>query len=106
MVLLEAAFFKKPAVATVSGGIPEAVLDKKTGLLVPEGNVDALAKTLTLILSDPNLRENLGQNAYQRVMEEFTWEAATKKLLAMYQHTARSKDELPKEKRTTAKYSI
>ena len=86
MVFLEAALFKKPAVGTWSGGIPEAVIDGKTGLLVKPEDVEALKNALRLLLTNEELARKLGENAYKRVMAEFTWEKATIKFLKMYEN--------------------
>ena len=85
IVFLEAALFKKPSVGTWSGGIPEAVIDRQTGLLVPEGDINALKEAIQLLLTDPKLYEELGSNAYMRVIKEFTWNKATNRLIDMYQ---------------------
>jgi glycosyltransferase involved in cell wall biosynthesis len=85
MVFLEAGLFKKPSIGTWCGGIPEAVLHEKTGILVPQSNVKALKDAIQLLLTNDDLAEKLGQNAYDRVVSEFTWEKATLRLLKMYQ---------------------
>jgi len=84
IVFIEAGFFKKPSVGTWSGGIPEAVLDKQTGILVPEGDVIALKNAIELLLTNRDLAKELGINAYNRVISEFTWEKATSRLLEMF----------------------
>ncbi len=88
MVFLEAGFFAKPSVGTLSGGIPEAVVDGRTGLLVRQRDVAALAEKISLILDSPELGKSLGTNARERVLAEFTWEQATNRFLRMYSTTA------------------
>ena len=85
MVFLEAAFFARPAVGTRSGGIPEAVVDGETGLLVDQDDVEDLGSKIVTLLSDRNLAERLGANARERVLSSFTWEKATEKFMDMYQ---------------------
>ena len=85
MVLLEAAACGRPAVASRVGGIPSAVLDGETGLLVPPGDVEALAEALTVVLNDDDLARSLGKRAAERARTEFSWEAridATNEILA------------------------
>lgn len=72
-VFLEAGWFAKPSVGTKSGGIPEAVLDGRTGILVNEGDVASLADALRRLLGDRGLAAKLGQNARERVLGWFTW---------------------------------
>lgn len=61
LVNLEAAASGRPVVSTLHGGIPEYVLDGETGLLVPEGDPDALAEALVRVLVDDGLAARLGQ---------------------------------------------
>lgn len=81
IVFLEAGVFGKPSIGTWSGGIPEAVLDKQTGLLVEEGNVTALKDALRTILLDKELAGKMGENSRRRVLKEFTWRIASERLL-------------------------
>ncbi len=69
LVLLEAAQFGVPAVATRVGGISDVVTDGETGLLVPAGDAVALADALRRMLTDLSLRERLGRAAWQRVQQ-------------------------------------
>jgi glycosyltransferase involved in cell wall biosynthesis len=75
MVLLEAAACGRPAVASRVGGIPSAVLDGETGLLVPPGDAEALAEAVTVILNDDDLARSLGTRAAERARAEFSWDA-------------------------------
>jgi glycosyltransferase involved in cell wall biosynthesis len=83
-VFLEAGLFSKPSVGTFSGGIPEAVLDGKTGLLVAEGDVEGLKRSLLQLLSDEKLNLRFGAEARRRVLSNFTWEKATDSLVSMF----------------------
>ena len=81
IVFLEAGAFGKPSIGTWSGGIPEAVLDKQTGLLVEEGNVIALKDALRTILLNKELARKMGEKSRHRVLKEFTWRIASERLL-------------------------
>ncbi len=70
-VFIEAGLMGKPSIGTASGGIPEAVIDGVTGLLVPEGDVPALTDALVRLLTEPGLRERLGSAARARVLSSF-----------------------------------
>ncbi len=74
MVLLEAAACGTPAVATRVGGIPFAVEEGRTGLLVPPRDSAALAAALGRLLKEDGLRSSLGENARRRAVEGFSWE--------------------------------
>lgn len=68
-VICEAAAAGLPVVASIHSGVPEAVVDRKTGLLVLEGDVDALARSIAALLGNNRLRERLSQ-ASRRLAEE------------------------------------
>jgi len=65
MALLEGMTFGLPPVATAVGGIPELIEDGVSGLLVPVGDVDALAAAIVR-LADPAERNRLGAAAWER----------------------------------------
>jgi glycosyltransferase involved in cell wall biosynthesis len=64
--VLEAMCAGLPVIATCLGGLAECVVHGETGLLVPMGDVPALAEALVTLLTDPRLREALGQAARRR----------------------------------------
>lgn len=70
-VLLEAMALGTPCVATPVTGIPEAILAEQTGLLVPEGDPEALALAIGRLLDDAALRTRLAVAARTLVEEEF-----------------------------------
>ncbi|MCX6714880.1 MAG: glycosyltransferase family 4 protein [Candidatus Uhrbacteria bacterium] len=80
MVYLEAAAYGVPSIATRMSGVDEAVLDQETGLLVEDGNIEALAGAILSLANDVLLREQLGNAARMRVTTEFTPAAQFSKL--------------------------
>jgi glycosyltransferase involved in cell wall biosynthesis len=71
LVYVEAAFHGVPSIGTTVGGVPEAIRDGETGLLIAPGNVNELATAIARLQTDPALRMRLGQTARQRAMSEF-----------------------------------
>jgi glycosyltransferase involved in cell wall biosynthesis len=75
-----------PVVASRVGGIPEMIEDGRTGLLVPAGDVEALAVALGRLLADPATRAAMGEAGRRRVADWFTPEqqidALTERALA------------------------
>jgi colanic acid/amylovoran biosynthesis glycosyltransferase len=69
--IIEAAALGIPAVSTRHSGIPEAVLDGRTGLLGPERDPAALAANITRLLTDEDLRRRLGRAAREHVEAHF-----------------------------------
>lgn len=70
MVNLQALSCGVPVVTTKSGAIPEYVIDE-VGILVPERDSAALAKAMSKLLTDSNLREKLGVAGRQYILEHF-----------------------------------
>lgn len=84
MVILEAMAHQLPVVATQHGGIPEAVLDGRTGLLSKEKDTQALADDIVRLTTDPQLASSLGQKGRMRLEKEFDINLQTKKLEDLY----------------------
>jgi len=70
-VLLEAGAMGRPVVATRHGGIPSAVVDGVTGLLVPEDDPASLAAALGRVLRSPRVSHRLGTAAAEHVRTNF-----------------------------------
>ncbi len=83
-VVVEAMACERPVVATRVGGIPEAVEDGKSGILVEKGDVEALANAITLLARDPTRRAAMGSAGRQIVEQRFTWEKNTQKTIEVY----------------------
>jgi phosphatidyl-myo-inositol dimannoside synthase len=73
IVFLEAMRFGKPCVGGRAGGIPEAVEDGRTGLLVDFPDEAGLEAALDRLLGDPGLRRQMGEAGHTRVVEDFTF---------------------------------
>jgi glycosyltransferase involved in cell wall biosynthesis len=71
MTILEAMAAGLPVVASRVGGVPEAVLDGETGLLVPPGRPASLAAAIERLLEDTSLRRSMGRAGLARVRERF-----------------------------------
>jgi L-malate glycosyltransferase len=83
-ILLDAAMASVPVAATSSGGIPENVLDGKTGLLAPAGDYQALAEKILRLLKDAELSSTLAQTGLQRAREEFSLTKMAGSYIALY----------------------
>ncbi|MEV6303562.1 glycogen synthase [Actinoplanes sp. NPDC051861] len=98
IVNLEAMACETAVVATATGGIPEVVADGETGLLVPIEQVDDgtgtpvhperfvadLAATLTRVLRDPQLAEQMGKAGRRRAVEKFSWSRIAEDTMDVY----------------------
>ena len=70
-VLMEAMALRKPVVATDVLGTQELVLDGQTGFLAPLGDVDKLAERVKELAESVELRRQLGNAGYERVVESY-----------------------------------
>ena len=73
LVFLEANACSTPSVGARSGGIPDAIVDGETGLLVPPAAPGALASTLTALLRTPGWIDTLGRQGRARTVHTANW---------------------------------
>jgi len=83
-VVLEALACKTPVVASNTGGIPEIISNKKTGLLFEPGNSADLAEAIVTISTDSKLREKMRAEGRKLIEEKFTWEKVAERSLKAY----------------------
>lgn len=79
---LDAGFHGKPVVGYRSGGAAEAVVDGETGLLVEEGQFQALANAIARLISDPDLRRRLGEGGRKHAAR-LSWDATARIVYTM-----------------------
>ncbi len=82
IVLLEAAAAGKPVIAGRSGGIPEAVAEGESGLLVDPGSPEETAAAVVSLLQNPELARRMGEAGRSRVEEKFSVGAMADRLVA------------------------
>jgi phosphatidylinositol alpha-1,6-mannosyltransferase len=81
IVYLEAALFQRTSVAGNQGGVPEAVIDGLTGLLVDPMSTEEVATGIIRLLDEPEFRETLAARAQDRVLSEFQIDHMAERLL-------------------------
>jgi glycosyltransferase involved in cell wall biosynthesis len=84
LALLEALLARSATVATDVGGVSEIVHDGETGLLVRVEDPKALAGAMRRLLADANLRQRLGDQGRQRVLQHFTADHMTRSFERLY----------------------
>ena len=77
----------RPVITTDAGGIPEMVQHGVNGLMVPCGDEDRLYDSLLLLVTNPDLRETLQQNARKTIQEKFSEDIMLDKLEAFFRQT-------------------
>lgn len=84
LVAVEAQLCETPVVAFASGGLTDVVVNERTGLLVPTGDVEALATALDRVVRSPELRDELGRAGRASALARFTPAAAATQYARMY----------------------
>ncbi|WP_255434093.1 glycosyltransferase [Carboxylicivirga sp. M1479] len=67
--LAEAALHELPVVSTYHNGIPENVIDGKTGLLVKEYDYEAMAEKIILLIENPDIAEKMGKAGRNHILQ-------------------------------------
>ena len=80
---LEANACEKPVIGGNSGGIPDAIVDGKTGFLVNPYDENEVADTIIMLLTNPDLAQEIGKTGFHRIKQELTWQRIVEKLLPM-----------------------
>jgi len=86
-----------PVVATTAGALPEVVGD--AGLLVPPGDVRALAAAISALLNNEERRRLLGEAGHRRITQNFNWETAARRTLDIYAETREQQKYLARQHR-------
>lgn len=86
--LLDAMACEKPIVATAAGGMPEVIIDGRTGWLVPPRDPAALADAIVRLLSDPAARREMAAAGLARVRAKFSLERMVEETLDVYRRAA------------------
>lgn len=84
IVALEAMAARTPVVVSDCGGISEIVRHGVDGLKASTGNSHSLAENILAILKRPELGEQLKENAYRRVLQEFNWQHIARQTISVY----------------------
>jgi glycosyltransferase involved in cell wall biosynthesis len=87
LVFLEAMAQGKPVVGGAHGGTPDVIQEGATGFLVHHGDIGRLSWALERLLTDDELRRNMGERAKQRVLSEFSFDQFQKRLTKILDST-------------------
>jgi glycosyltransferase involved in cell wall biosynthesis len=83
-VLIEAMAVGLPVISTTAGSIPDVVIDRHTGLIVPPRDSDTLANRIEELLNDAPLRHTLGTNAHRHITDHYSIDRMLDRLEQVY----------------------
>jgi glycosyltransferase involved in cell wall biosynthesis len=83
-VFTEAMQGGRPMIATAIGGALDTIQPGETGLLVPPGDVTALADAMRTLIADGPLRERMGALAATRAVERYSADVVVPRFEALY----------------------
>lgn len=92
VVLMDAQAAGVPVVSTKHAGIPEVVLDSRSGILVEERDIKALTRAIENILGNPELARQMGREGRRYVEKEYNIAKQAEKLEQVYQSLTTSKE--------------
>ena len=82
--ILEALACGIPVVASAVGGIPEQIIEGKTGFLVPSGDAPVMARRIMQLLEDDAYRQQIGRQAADDAARRFGLELMVKEYLQVF----------------------
>lgn len=88
MVVAQAQAASLPVVATAVGGLPEMIEDRKTGFLVPVGEIEMLAGRLHEVLTQPPLANDIGRRAHYFATENYRADAVAERTIQVYRRAS------------------
>jgi glycosyltransferase involved in cell wall biosynthesis len=88
-VLLEAMSCGLPIIATDVRGNRDLISHKENGLLIPIQDSKKMAETISILLENKKLREQLGKNARKTIVEKYTWNNVYNHYLKCYEKLTR-----------------
>lgn len=83
LISLEAQACGTPVVAFRMGGLPEGIVDGKTGVIVDEISPQALTQTLDILLADPHKLFDMSADAASNAAIAFRWETVVEKIITL-----------------------
>ncbi|MGK7876197.1 MAG: glycosyltransferase family 4 protein [Xenococcaceae cyanobacterium] len=92
LIILESLAARKPAIASSVGGIPEIIEHKKTGLLIPPRNPEALAKEICHLIEQPELARKIAIKGCAKVKDKFDEKKMIARILSIYENFKNEKD--------------
>lgn len=84
VAIIEAGAAGRPVVVSNVGGLPEVVVDNKTGIIVPKENPQAAADAISKLVLDRDLRIQMGAAGKKHVVDTYDWSACINTMTNLY----------------------
>ncbi|WP_440998694.1 glycosyltransferase family 4 protein [Fodinibius sp. SL11] len=82
IVFLEANACETPVIGSKTGGIPDAIVDGQTGLLIAENNIEELSEAMWKMITDSDMARRMGKVGRERILSEINWDTSAQRILA------------------------
>lgn len=82
---MEASLCERPVVASRVGGVPELIIEGKTGWTVPNGETDIWIERIRALVEDKDLSRRLGSWGQRFVLDNFSWKIQAKRLASVFE---------------------
>jgi glycosyltransferase involved in cell wall biosynthesis len=92
LAALEAMACEVPVVASKVGGIPEVVSDGETGFLRPVGDIEGMADAVARLISDDELRIEMGRRARETAISQYSTDLIIPKYIEFYEQVLNRAD--------------
>lgn len=89
IVFLEAASHELPVVGGNNGGVPDAILDEKTGYLVDPYDIEGVSAKLNELFMNQELREKMGKAGRNMVVDTYSWNRVAERLVKAWEKASR-----------------
>lgn len=89
VAILEASSCAKPVVVSDADGPVEVTVNGKTGIIVAKEAPLAASKAIIALVVNRTLRESMGQEGRQHVLDNYTWGSSIDKMISVYSQTMR-----------------
>ena len=77
----------KPVIVSTQVGTSEIIQDNVNGIIIDKAKPEEIAKQVEMLINNPKLRKKLGENAYQYVKDDLSWEKYAESVESVFKET-------------------
>jgi glycosyltransferase involved in cell wall biosynthesis len=93
---VEGSACERPIIASRVGGLPEVVLDGKTGIMIEPENVESLTLAMEYLIEHPDERNRMGKAGREFVLKHYDWQKNVTQMEYVYQSVLDARRSTPK----------